>query len=73
MPEALRAVTAYCLDTLSYDFVTCGHFLRNGRSSRVIEKCGFHFLFEAEHTLPTGVKEQIRSYIIDKEKQPCSN
>ena len=73
MPEALRAVAAYCLDTLSYDFVTCGHFLRNSRSSRVIEKCGFHFLFEAEHTLPTGVKEQIRSYIIDKEKQPCSN
>ena len=74
MPEALRAVTAYCLDTLRYDFVTCGHFLRNSRSSRVIEKCGFEFLFEAEHTLPTGVKEQIRTYIIyNKEKHPCLN
>lgn len=64
MPEALRAVTSYCLNTLHFDFVTCGHFLRNGRSSRVIEKCGFQFLFEAKHTLPTGVKEQIRTYII---------
>lgn len=73
MPEALRAVTAYCLDTLSYDFVTCGHFLRNSRSSRVIEKSGFAFLFEAEHTMPTGVKERIRTYIIYKEKQPCLN
>lgn len=66
MPEALRAVTSYCLDTLHYDFVTCGHFLRNSRSARVIEKCGYQFLFEAEHTLPTGVREQIRTYIINE-------
>lgn len=69
MPEALRAMTAYCLDDLGYDFVTCGHFLRNSRSARVIEKCGFFYLFEMEHTLPTGVTEQIRTYIIYKERQ----
>ena len=69
MPEALRAMTAYCLDTLGYDFVTCGHFLRNSRSARVIEKCGFSYLFEMAHTMPTGVTEQIRTYIIYKERQ----
>lgn len=64
MPEALRAVTDYCLDALAYDFVTCGHFLRNSRSARVIEKCGFQYLFEMEHTMPTGVTERIRTYIL---------
>lgn len=69
MSEALKAVTAYCLDTLGYDFVTCGHFLRNARSARVIEKCGFSYLFEMEHEMPTGVTEQIRTYIMYKERQ----
>lgn len=64
MPEAVRAVTDYCFDTLNYDFLTAGHFLRNARSARMIEKCGFAFLFEAEHTMPSGVKEQIRTYIL---------
>ena len=72
MPETLRAVTDYCFETLHYDFVTCGHFIRNARSGRVIEKCGFTFLFEAEHDLPTGKTERIRTYIQynpHKEKQ----
>ena len=64
MPEAIQAVTAYCFETLHYDFLTCGHFLRNSRSARVIEKCGFRFLFEAEHNLPTGITERIRTYIL---------
>ena len=72
MPEALRAVTVYCFDVLGYDFVTCGHFLRNGQSRRCIEKCGFDFLFEDTLTLPTGRTERIRTYIRynpNKEKQ----
>lgn len=64
MPEAIQAVTEYCFETLHYDFLTAGHFLRNVRSARMIEKCGFAFLFEAEHTMPSGVKEQIRTYIL---------
>lgn len=63
MPEALRAVTAYCFDTLDYDFVTAGHFLRNGRSGHMIEKCGYQFLFEDDFNLPSGKKERIRTYI----------
>lgn len=63
MPEAVSGLCDYCFDKLDYDFVTAGHFLRNQQSARAIEKCGFHYLFEAEHTLPTGAKEMIRTYI----------
>lgn len=63
MPEALSRLCDHCFGELGYDFITAGHFLRNQRSERAIEKCGFQLLFEAEHTLPTGVKEMIRTYI----------
>lgn len=62
-PEAVTAVTRYCFDTLRYDFVSCGHFPRNQRSARVIEKCGFHFLFEGEFDFDPNVTERIRTYI----------
>ncbi len=41
MPEAVSAVIDYCFDVLDYDFLLCGHFEENLRSSRVQEKCGF--------------------------------
>lgn len=63
MPEAVRAVTDYCFKKLDFDFVTCGHFLGNNQSKRCIEKSGFVFLFEKEFELPTGAREQIRTYI----------
>ncbi len=49
MPEAVRAVIDYCFAVLHYDFLTCGHFVRNSQSRRVIEKCGFHFWKEVKH------------------------
>lgn len=63
MPEALGAVTSYCFDTLGYDFVSAGHFLRNTRSGHMIQKCGYGFLFEDDFNLPGGKKERIRTYI----------
>lgn len=63
MPEALRAVTSYCFDTLHYDFVSAGHFLRNTRSGHMIQKYGYQFLFEDDFILPGGKKERIRTYI----------
>ena len=41
MPEAVNTVIHYCFEMLGYDYLTCGHFLRNDRSRRVVEKCGF--------------------------------
>ena len=64
MPEAVRAVCKYCFDVLDYDFLTAGHFLENTQSRRAIEKCGFEFLFEAEHEMSDGHKERIRTGIL---------
>ncbi len=63
MPEAVAAMTEYCFQTLGYDFVTCGYFVGNERSARLIEKCGFAFLYEGQHTMPTGERPVIRTYI----------
>ena len=63
MPEAVKAVCDYCFSTLGYDFVSAGYFLGNTQSCRVIEKCGFQFLFEAEHENPGKWKKRIRTHI----------
>lgn len=43
MPEAVRAVIRYLFETEKLDFLVAGHFDRNTRSARVIEKCGFRY------------------------------
>ena len=43
MPEAVEAVIDYCFRELNWDYLTCGHYNRNDRSRRVIEKCGFRY------------------------------
>jgi len=63
MPEAVKAVSEYCFNTLDYDFLTAGHFVENTQSARAIEKCGFVYLFEAEHENPGKWKKLIRTYI----------
>lgn len=60
MPEAVQAVIAYCFRVLGYDFLTCGHFLENGQSRRVIEKCGFHYWKEGTYRTRTGAGEADR-------------
>ena len=44
VPEAARAVVDYCFDVLGLDALTCGYFVDNHRSRRVIEKLGFHYV-----------------------------
>lgn len=80
MPEAVRAVIDYCFRELSFDYLTCGHFDRNDRSRRVVEKSGFRFLKNVVTSTARGVDEPGKMYIlynpmkpIDKEKQPCLN
>ena len=50
MTEAVRAVLRYAFETLCLEMVTVYHYPFNHRSSRVIEKCGFHY----EGTLRRG-------------------
>ncbi len=65
MTEAVRAVIAYLFDTLDYDFVTCGHFLSNDRSRRVIEKCGFERLsVKSDYVTRMGDTQTVIYYLL---------
>lgn len=64
MTEAVQAVIHYCFTVLNYDYLTCGHFLRNQRSYRVIEKCGFTFFAESEYQTRYDTVEISRNYIL---------
>ena len=78
--EAVKAVIDYCFQELAFDYLTCGHFDRNDRSRRVVEKSGFRFLKKVVTPTARGVDEPGKMYVlynpmkpIDKEKQPCLN
>lgn len=64
MPEAVNAVIDYCFSVLGFDYLTCGHFVRNNQSRRVIEKCGFHFLTEYDFETRMGTSERVKLYIL---------
>ncbi|NCC83451.1 MAG: N-acetyltransferase [Clostridia bacterium] len=69
MPEAVRAVVAYCFYSLGLDALTCSHFLTNPQSARVIEKCGFTFVKEGEFVSESlGQRFVDRRYILRKEE-----
>lgn len=69
VPEAVCALMEYGFANLGLDAFTCGHFVHNAQSRRVIEKCGFTFVKE-----DTWHAEQLqtvfadRKYILIKEK-----
>ena len=44
MPEAVRALIDYGFNELGIEAFTCGHFIQNSQSKRVIEKIGFKFV-----------------------------
>ncbi len=64
MTEAVNAVIQYCFDVLNYDFLTCGHFVRNERSRRVIEKSGFSYVKDISYETRYGTIEPTRIYIL---------
>lgn len=64
MPEAVNAVIRYCFDVLDYDYLTCGHFVRNNQSRRVIEKNGFTFVKDISFTTVYETVEDTRLYIL---------
>lgn len=49
MPEAVKAVIKYCFTECAIEVITCGHFVTNDQSRRVIEKCGFLFVKQSEY------------------------
>ena len=46
MPEAVNEVIRWLFEEVGLDVIFCGHFLSNGQSARVQEKCGFtHYAY----------------------------
>jgi len=68
MTEAVRAVIRWLFEDVGLDFIIIGHYTRNDRSRRVIEKCGFRYV----KTLPAGAPhartEESREYILEKNR-----
>ena len=64
MTEAVMAVIDFCFQTLELDYLTCGHFIQNSRSSRVIEKCGFCYFGESKYETRYDTVEISRNYMI---------
>ena len=64
MPEAVRAVIDYCFRHLEFDWLTCGHFVRNVQSRRVVEKCGFRYVQDVIHQTRFGTQEPTKLYVL---------
>ena len=64
MPEAVKAVIDYCFKELNFNWLTCGHFVWNDQSRRVVEKCGFKFIKEVTHHTRFGTEELTKLYIL---------
>lgn len=66
MPEAVKAVQKYLFDTVGLDFLLISHFVWNGQSRRVIQKCGFQYLQTSIHETRYGTQEPTLEYILRK-------
>lgn len=76
MSEAVKAVIDYCFRELDFDWLTCGHFLKNDRSRRVVEKCGFVYVKDIIHKTRFDTEEPTKLYILYNPNQRgklCSN
>ena len=68
MPEAVNAIIDYCFQELKLDYLTCGHFNRNDRSRRVIEKCGFQYQKDIIFETCIGAPEPGKMYLRRNDK-----
>lgn len=65
MPEAVKAVIAYCFQNQKYDYLICSHSVTNNQSKRVIEKCGFRFVKESSRVMTNGEEHLSLYYVLD--------
>ena len=68
MPEAVKAVQKYLFESVHLDFLLISHFVWNGQSRRVIQKCGFQYLQTSLHETRYGTQESTLEYILRKEE-----
>lgn len=64
MPEAVQAVIDWLFKDEQLDFIICGHFVRNDRSRRVIEKCGFRYIKTVQFETRYNTVETCWDYIL---------
>lgn len=64
MPEAVKAVIEYLIETVRLDFILVGHFDWNRQSARVIEKCGFRYIKSCPYETRYGTVENAEESIL---------
>ena len=69
MPEAVKAVISYLFNEIKLDFILVGHFDRNARSRRVIEKCGFTYVRTVDYETRYDTVENCMEYILYRENR----
>ena len=68
MPEAAQEVIRFLFEEIGLDVILCSHFIWNGQSRRVQEKCGFrHYAFDTYET-GLGTVEEDAVNILTKEE-----
>ena len=74
MPEAVRAVIDWLFTEEKLDFIIVGHFDRNARSKRVVEKCGFQYIKTTKFETRYDTVENSMEYILyhpERSKSRC--
>ena len=64
MPEAVNAVIDWLFNDVQLDFIIVGHFDRNARSKRVVEKCGFQYIKNTKFETRYDTVESSLEYIL---------
>ena len=64
MPEAVKTVISWLFNDEKLDFIIVGHFDRNARSKRVVEKCGFQYIKNTKFETRYDTVENSIEYIL---------
>ena len=67
MAEAVKAVQKYLFTDVVLDFLVVSHYVWNGQSRRVIQKCGFRYLKTIALHTRYGTTEDTLVYLLTKE------
>ncbi|MBQ7714624.1 MAG: GNAT family N-acetyltransferase [Clostridia bacterium] len=68
MPEAVKAVIRWLFEEIDLDAIFCGHFVWNGQSARVQEKCGFKKYGMNKYPTDYGTVEEEEITVLTKEE-----
>lgn len=68
MAEAVQAAIRYLFQDVGLDVIFCGHFLSNGQSARVQEKCGFRHYAYGQFETKIGTVHEHEVNLLTKEE-----